>query len=286
MVQAVLGVCITNEKIAQVQQNAQQVDGAYQTMLKPLMLCMESMRKCIHGDFVPFGAMTYYADTSFDDTVAGLFRLLTVFPAFYFTQYKKVGFAAMDLLRSLTECQVFTPLASLSGDGVVALVHLSIAVCNESDTQTATLLYGMSFLSFIAGLVPLVKRVVQEAAGTPQLQAAIPLKAQSRCTQRIKESIARAVAPHSSIWSMMISCAMGVITNQDRALSVASQVVYPIFEAEPSFWFEFTQAFLQTYPEAKRTAVNEALGALANAAESQEKFFSEVFVFRSKIRAV
>ena len=248
---------------------------------------MESMRKCIHGDFVPFGAMTYYADTSFDDTIGGLFRLLIVFPAFFFTQYKKVGFAAMDLLRSMTECQVFTPLASISGEDIVALVHLTITICNESDTQTSTLLYGMSFLAFIAGLIPLVKKVVQEATGTPtSAMRAQSMKAQSRSSQRIKESIARSIAPHSSIWSSMIACAMGVITNQDRALSVASQVVFPIFEEEPSFWFEFTQTFLQGYPEAKRRGVNEALGTLANAAESQEKFFSEVFVFRTRIRAV
>jgi hypothetical protein len=285
IVQAILGVCITNEKIAQVQQG-HQVDGAYQMMLKPLLLCMEAMRKCIHGDFVPFGAMTYYSDSSFDDTVGGLFRLLTVFPVCFFTQYKKVGFAAMDLLRSMTEGQVFTPLASMSGGEIVALINLTVTICNESDTQTSTLLYGMSFLSFIAGLIQLVKRVVQEASGTPSMRPAQPLKAQSRSSQRIKENIARSIAPHSAIWSSMISCAMEVITNQDRALSVASQVVFPIFEAEPSFWFEFTQGFLQGYPEGKRHAVNEALGVLANAAESQEKFFSEVFVFRTRIRAV
>ena len=285
IIQTVLGVSITNDKILQVQQGVQ-VDGAYQMMLKPLLLCMEAMRKCIHGDFVPFGAMTMYNDTSFDDTVSGLFRLLTVFPAFFFTQYKKVGFAAMDLLRSMTEGQVFTPLAAMSGDEVVALIHLTVTICNESETQTSTLLYGMSFLSFIASLIQLVKRAVQETSGTPSMRPAQPLKAQSRSSQRIKDTIARAIAPHSSIWSLMISCAMGIITNQDRALSVASQTVYPIFEAEPSFWFEFTETFLQSYPEGKRGSVSDALGALANAAESQEKFFSEVFVFRNRIRAL
>jgi hypothetical protein len=297
MLQDVLAVTITDAQLQQVS-GGSIPDGVYRHLLKPLWLSMDIVKKCLHGDFVPFGAMQLYKDDCFEVTVLGIFRMMSVFPFGLFRQYTKASFAVLDLLRSMTELHVISPLASMSADELSHTIQFAIFVCSDIDTSTGALLHGLSFLSFIAQLVGTVKVMVTSPSLTPAdlsgagspgsgcSTASSAAKGSPRSSRRLREAIAKTLAPHTDLWTTLIHTAMSVIVCQDRALSVCCSVVYPIFEADPGFWYQFANEFVSTYPERKQAAVQTALSELSNAGESQDKFFAEVFVFRNKMRSL
>lgn len=334
LMQSVIERSITDEHIQRVtsQGGGGMVDGAYEVMLKPLALSFSILRKCIQGGFVPLGAMYYYNDDTYDNMLLGMLRMVGVFPFVYFKEYSKVSFAVVNMLRTVTEEFAFRPLTKLDAGELEKVISFVVYLCEDVDTQTGTLLHGLSFLSFVAGLIREVKALSTQAvspaldarthgmSGTPppspmQLPSfyASPSGRLSgtpgsiggrsgggggcgggggrsagpsppRSTRLAREALARTLEPFSSLWERLISVAMNVIVCQDRALSVSCAVVYPIFETHPPFWFSFVEGFVGTYPERKQGTVREALSALSHAAESQDKFFSEVFTFRQAMR--
>ena len=313
MVQNVLTSSINDQMIAKVESGTCNADVAYEYMLKPIFLCMQTVRRCINGDFVPFGAMTFYRDPVYDDTVVGMCRLLAVFPLYLFTFYPKVTAEAMDLLRSMTESQVFSPLACMNQSDLVTLIEFAIAIATNIDTKISPLLHSLGFLGFIAGLVKPTKALLEKrqaaAMGTPQLGGVSPshgpigmaptagqtdgnsaggsaTSALLRSSRHVKEKIAERLVDMPNLWGRLITTAMNIVVCQDRGLSACSQVVFQIFEADPIFWTNFANEFVLSYREEKRQAVAEAITALGNASDTQDKFFSEIFVFRSTIRKI
>jgi uncharacterized membrane protein YgcG len=330
LMQSIIERCITDEHIQRVtsQGGGGMVDGAYEMMLKPLALSFSVLRKCVQGGFVPLGAMYYYNDDTYDNMLLGLIRMVGVFPFVYFKEYRKVSYAVVNMLRTVTEEFAFRPLTKLDANELEKVISFVVYLCEDVDTQTGTLLHGLSFLSFVAGLIREVKELsthmlspsmearTRGMSGTPppspmQLPSfyASPSGRLSgtpgsiggrsgggggggrsagptppRSTRLAREALAHTLEPFSSLWERLISVAMNVIVCQDRALSVSCAVVYPIFETHPPFWFSFVEHFVRAYPERKQGTVREAFSSLSHAAESQDKFFSEVFTFRQTMR--
>ncbi|CBZ35078.1 hypothetical protein, conserved [Leishmania donovani] len=327
LMQSIIEQCITEEHIQRVSSagGGGMVDGAYDMMLKPLALSLSVLRKSIQGGFVPLGAMAFYHDETYDNVLLGLLRMVGVFPFVYFREYPKVPYAVVNMLRTVTEEFAYRPLMSLDASELEKLISFVVYLCEDVDTQTGTLLHGLSFLSFIAGLIREVKALSTQAV-SPALEARThgtpppsPMQLPSfyaspsgrlsgtpgslggrsgggaggrsgcgasapRATRLAREALARTLEPFNSLWERLISVAMNVIVCQDRALSVSCAVVYPIFEVHPPFWYSFVENFVRTYPERKQPMVREALSTLSHAAESQDKFFSEVFTFRQTMR--
>lgn len=318
MIQNVLTNAINDTMIAKVESPNCSRDMAYDYMLKPIFVCTQALRRCINGDFVPFGAMAFYQDPVYDDTVVGLCRLLAVFPLYLFTHYPKVPTEAMDFLRSMAEIQVFSPLACMNQSDLITLIEFAIAIATNIETKVSTLLHALSFLGFIAGLVKPTKELLEQrrnaAMGTPQLRRnpdgsvspahlpAIPTmsaptlglasndvnsaSSMVRSSRHIKQKIAEKLIDIPEIWGRLIQTAMNIVVLQDRGLAACSQVVFQIFEADPIFWNEFAENFVMSYPMDKREAVAKAVTELGNASETQDKFFSEIFVFRATIRKI
>ncbi|KEG12462.1 hypothetical protein DQ04_01691000 [Trypanosoma grayi] len=285
----------------------------YDKTLKPWMLSMNILKRCVQGSFVPFGAMLYYNDDMFESTIVELIRNLSRVGPNAFKEHAKFAASALDLLRSLTEENLYFPLRHLTGDELLSLVGIVVMICEDVDTPSGTLLHGLSFLAFVAGLVREVKAIVftplQQAdmscsSGTPPptpstqgfyvTHLALPLHGgrpvtnsrPPRFTREVREQLAGLLAPHEDLWQLLIATAMNIIVFQDRAVSASSGVAYPIFEAHPPFWYAFVEQLVAAYPEQKQAGVREALSNLTNAAETREKFFSEVFVFRQALRRV
>ncbi|KAI5685572.1 hypothetical protein MNV84_04775 [Leishmania braziliensis] len=327
LMQSIIEQCITDEHIQHVSSigGGGMVDGAYDMMLKPLALSLSVLRRSIQGGFVPLGAMAFYHDEAYDNILLGLLRMVGVFPFVYFREYPKVPYAVVNMLRTVTEEFAYRPLMSLDAGELEKLISFVVYLCEDVDTQTGTLLHGLSFLSFIAGLIREVKALSTQTV-SPALEARphgtpppSPMQLPSfyaspsgrlsgtpgslggrsgggaggrsgggasapRATRLAREALARTLEPFNSLWERLISVAMNVIVCQDRALSVSCAVVYSIFEVHPPFWYSFVENFVRTYPERKQPMVREALSALSHAAESQDKFFSEVFTFRQTMR--
>ncbi|KAK7194356.1 hypothetical protein NESM_000351300 [Novymonas esmeraldas] len=323
LIQNIIEHRITDQQIQRVTNVAGggMVDGAYDAMLKPLALSLSLLRRSIQGGFVPLGAMFFYKDETYDNVLLGLLRMVGVFPFVYFKEYPKVSYAVVNVLRTVTEEFAYRPLQRLDAGELEKLISFVVYLCEDVDTQTGTLLHGLSFLSFIAGLIREVKALstqnvspALEARGRPtpppsptQLPSSYAgpsgrLSGTSgsfggrpggggrggasatRATRYTREALAVTLEPFNSLWERLISVAMNVIVCQDRALSVSCAVVYPVFEVHPPFWYAFVESFVRTYPERKQPLVREALSTLSHAAESQDKFFSEVFAFRQSMR--
>ncbi|KAH9577858.1 hypothetical protein LSM04_007921 [Trypanosoma melophagium] len=311
------GKCFSSERIMAL-------DGSssdYENTLKPWMLSMEILKLCVQGSFVPFGAMLYYNDETFEYTAAELLSKLTLLGPNVFKEHAKFATTALDLLRSLTEENLYYPLRQLKSNELITLINTVIMICEDVDAPSGVLLFGLSFLTFIAGLVREVKAMLLTPSQQPSLSgnAALannrsnsntpppplspmlqsfvpPLQLQSsssrggtqnrppRYAREVREQLAALLVPHEDLWQRLITVAMNIIAFRDRAVSASSAVVFPIFEAHPPFWFGFMDQFVTSFPERKRAAVREALSALTHAGETQEKFFSEVFTFRQALR--
>lgn len=320
--------CITEEKIRLASQAGAAADSAHDLMMKPLCLAMTCLRKCVGDGVVPLGAMWFYQDDTYDATLLGLLRMLVVFPVSLFKLYPETTFAVVDLLRTICEDDSYQPLARLSADDLQVVLNFVIAVCEDTDTQTGTLIHGLSFLGFVAGFVRDVKALSLSPAlragtsptalpGTHHTPPPTPMqlpqyyaipggggrlsgtpgrqnpsandgspggRPPSRLAREARAALARTLAPMSDLWLKLISVGMSVIVLQDRAMSASCTVVYPIMEAYPPFWQQFVDSFVPTYPQVKQEKVREALSVLFNAAESSERFFSEVFTLRQTLR--
>lgn len=166
--------CITEEKIQAASQSSASADTAYDLMMKPLSLAMTCMRRCVGDSFVPLGAMWYYKDDTYDTTLLGLLRMLGVFPVALFKSYGEATFTVVDLLRTICEDDAYQPLARLGTADLRVIVNFAIAVCEDTETQTGTLIHGLSFLGFIAGFVKDVKALSMAPAlnaGTSPMMA-------------------------------------------------------------------------------------------------------------------
>lgn len=160
-IQVIVERCITDEKI-QVVVSGGPIDGAYEMMLKPLSLCMGLMRICVsENNFVPFGAMWFYKDETYDNTLLGLLRMLSVFPSSIFREYTKVSNEILRLLRGIVEEQVYHPVVKLSTQEVETILYFVIGRCEDVDIPTSQLLHGMSFLGFVAEMIRDVKELSQ-----------------------------------------------------------------------------------------------------------------------------
>lgn len=158
-IQSIIEGCITDEQLMRVRSGAGIVDGAYETMMKPLALAISCLHKCIKGGFVPFGAMWFYNDDTYDAVLLGLLRMLGVFPLTYYKEYPKVAAAVLRLLSAVVEDNAFRPLTQLDAGELEQIVSLVVYLCEDIDTQTSTLANGLSFLAFIAGLIRDVKAI-------------------------------------------------------------------------------------------------------------------------------
>lgn len=318
-IQQIVERCITDDKIRMVTSGGP-VDGAYEVMLKPLSLCMSLMRVCVVENFVPFGAMWFYQDDTYDNTLLGLLRMITVFPSSIFKEYGKVSMEVLKLLRGITDEQTYHPLVKLSTPELEGIFNFVVERCEDVSLATAPLLHGMTFLSFIAELIKDVKEL-SSGAGSQGVMAPNPSRTttpprspipsyylgsdglslssvspgqqrhasrtgSARSLRSVRRALAQSIEPMQGLWTTLIHVGMNVIVSQDRAISASCSVVYPIFEAHPPFWYEFVENFVSSYPAAKQPLVRDVLALLSNSSGSSEAFFSEVFSFRQKMREI
>eukprot|EP00658_Telonema_sp_P-2_P066808 TRINITY_DN55774_c0_g1_i1.p1 TRINITY_DN55774_c0_g1~~TRINITY_DN55774_c0_g1_i1.p1 ORF type:complete len:291 (-),score=51.70 TRINITY_DN55774_c0_g1_i1:350-1222(-) len=282
--------CSINDDMVQRVSSGGHVDNAYTFMLKPIFLCMICMKKCISGDFVPFGAMALYNDTCYDDTVVGMCRLLAVFPLYLFSQYTKATSAVMDLLRVMTDQEVYSPFAAMNHEDILTLVEFALAIAADTETASGPLLHSLSFLQFIAGLIKECKTLMEErqngGVSPSQSQAAASQsgRSMSKSNRHVRNRIADVLINMPNLWGRLVDCAMNIVTCQDRALSACCEIVFPIFDADTVFWSQYSEKFITNYPAEKQEEAGKALMNLGNAATTKEKFFSEIFVFRSTLR--
>lgn len=159
-IQQIVERCITDENIQVVVSSCGPSDGAYVMMLKPLSLCMGLLRICVVEHFVPFGAMWFYQDDTYDKTLLGLLRMLAVFPNRIFKEYPKVSKEILRLLRGVAEENVYHPLEKLSTEELQTVLFFVINRCEDVMLPTDQLLNGISFLSFIAEFIVDVKKLL------------------------------------------------------------------------------------------------------------------------------
>lgn len=284
--------CSINDEMVQRVSSGGHVDNAYTFMLKPIFLCMIGMKRCITGDFVPFGAMALYQDSCYDDTVVGMCRLLAVFPLYLFSQYTKATTAVMDLLRAMTDQEVYSPLAAMNEEDILTLVEFALVIASDTETPSGPLLHALSFLQFIAGLIRECKTLMEERQrgahnmGTPSHSQAASHTGRSmnKSNRHTRARIAEVLVNMPNLWNRLVDVAMNIVTFQDRALSACCEIVFPIFDADTVFWNAYSEKFINNYPVEKQGEAGKALAALGNAATTKEKFFSEIFVFRSTLR--
>ncbi|CAD2220854.1 exportin-7 [Angomonas deanei] len=314
-IQTIVEATVTEEHIQQVTSGNNISDKAFDTMLKPLSLCITCLQYCVQGGFVPFGAMWVYQDETYDNTLLGLLRMVNVFPQRLFKDYSRVTQSILELLRVITDEQTYHPLAKLSAGELDSIISFVLFVCEDVDTDVTSLMAGMTFLSLIAGLIKEVKQVSLSPSlsharsctppATPLIipayyaspdgrlsntpgQDATPshVDRTPRSLRQAREQLAQTLEPFRDLWIRLLSVAMNIITLQDRGMSISVSVVYPIFETHPPFWYAYLEQFIAGYPERKRAAVREAASALTNAGDTQSKFFSEIFSFRQQLRSL
>lgn len=159
-IQQIVERCITDEKVQMVVSAGGPVDGAYTMMLKPLSLCMGLLRTCVTENFVPFGAMWFYHDDTYDKTLLGLLRMLAVFPDRIFKEYVKVSKEILKLLSGVADEKVYHPLEKLSTEELQTILFFVVNRCEDVRLPTEQLLHSLRFLSFIAEFIRDVKNLV------------------------------------------------------------------------------------------------------------------------------
>lgn len=159
-IQQIVQRCITDEKVQMVVSSCGPVDGAYTMMLKPLSLCMGLLRTCVTENFVPFGAMWYYHDDTYDKTLLGLLRMLVVFPDRIFKEYNKVPREILRLLHGVATEKVYHPFEKLSTEELQTILFFVVNRCEDVGTPVDQLLHGLFFLKFISGFIRDVKNLL------------------------------------------------------------------------------------------------------------------------------
>ncbi|EPY19474.1 exportin-7 [Strigomonas culicis] len=159
-------LCAQLEQIVAVSSSEEQLqlvarggapDSIYDTMLKPIARSMQCLTNCIKDGFVPFGAMWFYRDSTYDDMLLRLLRTLNTFEPHFFRDYRQVSAAIVELLRTLADEQTYHPLAALSAADLDRILSFVIYVCEDTETEIGPLLNGMTFLAFIANFIVDVK---------------------------------------------------------------------------------------------------------------------------------
>nr|CCC92682.1 unnamed protein product [Trypanosoma congolense IL3000] len=284
--------------------------SSHNKVLKPWKVAMDIMKKCMEGSFVPFGAMMYYRDETFEAMTAELLRKLALVGPNLFKEHVKFTAVAFDFIRLLVEENLYFCLRLLKTEELLAVIGTVIVVCEDVDVQSSVLVSGLSFLMFVSGLVREVKNIALspslQPSGNHATGGAISPLPQSFLSSRlssplppvqntvssrpprfaaeIREHLAECLAPHDDLWKRLIDTAMNIILFQDRAVNASSAVVFPIFETHPPFWYAYVDQLISSYPECKRETLRGAFSLLTNAADTKEKFFSEVFALRQVIR--
>lgn len=157
-IQQIIGKCITDDKV-QVIVSGGPIDGVYEMMLKPLLLSMMLLSTFVADDIAPFGAMWFYNDETYDNTLLGLLRMLPVFPSRVFKEYPKMADEAVLLLSSITVAHAFYPLVKLSSSELESILNFVIERCEDVDLRSVTLTRGLTFLQFIADMIRDVKEL-------------------------------------------------------------------------------------------------------------------------------
>lgn len=112
-IQLIIQRCITDAHVQAVSAG-QMLDGAYTMMIKPLILSMNCLDRCLSSGFVPLGAMWFYNDYTYDETLLGLLRMINVFPKPLMKQYYRVPLAVTNLMQSMVEDDAYRPLVGLN----------------------------------------------------------------------------------------------------------------------------------------------------------------------------
>jgi hypothetical protein len=256
----------------------QSVEQVYPRFLKPLKVLMDIARRCVTGDFCPFGVMQLYGDTKFDEIVVGVVRLVQCVPQDLYREYVKLGAALGSVLRTLTEGQAFTPFVSMATADIMFVTQYCIKVVSDTEQKAPQLSNALNFLAFIASLYAPVRRL---RAGEAALDA---VASPSRASRGIKEQVAKLLVAETGVWDDIVIAAMNVVTMQERGLSPAAAAVFPIFECDPTMWGQYKQFLLTSYPPDKQDRVVELLNNLGSDVTSNEKFFSNIVTFRMAIK--
>jgi len=250
-------------------------------LLKHLRNAMEICRRCVQGEFCPFGAMQLYGDTLFDDVVTLVFKITRLVPERLFKEYQKLGVSSTLLLRTMNDGGAVTPFAAMSSDELLFLITHALRVVADVDEQSQVVVNALQFLSFISSLFPLVQRY-ESASASP----GSPSHSPTRALKMAKELVAQKLVGQQSLWHSIVTACMNVITLQDRGLSPATSCLFPIFQNDPSAWELFRQQLLLQYHSSKHDKVVELLTKLCSDVSSQDKFFSNVVTFRMGIRSL
>jgi hypothetical protein len=248
--------------------------------LKPIAVAMEICRRCVSGEFCPFGAMMLYGDNRFDVLVAGIMQLVRSVPPEYFKQFQKLGSALHYLLRSIHEVGVLSPFAQMDTEDHLFLIARALEVVTDVDEKAVITSHALNYLSFIGGLYPDVVRLRRGQPDPEHRNAA------SRSIRHVREAVARKLIDQTTLWDDLVIAAMSVVTTQDRGLSPAAATVFPIFEADPSKWQQYRNHLINTYPPAKQQRVAELVDSLGGNVATSDSFFSNLVTFRMAIRTV
>lgn len=373
-IQQIVERCITDDHIENATRGNAVMDGAYDTMLKPLMLCMRCLRSCVHGGYVPFGAMTFYQDNVYENTLLGLLRMLAVFPVYVLKEYDKVPRAITALLRVVVADNCYRPLAYLAPHELRWLVDFVSSLCEDSDTSLDLLRDSMHFLAFVSGFVkdaPSLSQQSASAAGTTdeqgsgngsnnnnnnnsmsnnninvangmdgggssllsqqqqQQRSCTPLRtcsassqampsmylspgtgrisgtpadgggagasqgygSRSKLAMREVRMVRMAIAhildsAQPPLWPRLITVAMSVMTCRERFAEPVCEVVYPILEVYPPFWYDFVDVFVRSFAERKQAKVKELLSNLTDSLSAYDTFARELATINSTLASM
>uniref|UniRef100_A0A0A9YZY3 Uncharacterized protein n=1 Tax=Lygus hesperus TaxID=30085 RepID=A0A0A9YZY3_LYGHE len=155
-IQLILQRCITESNLQAIHAG-QFTDGAYNLMLKPLALSFKCLERALNSDFVPLGAMWFYQDLTYDETLLGLLRLVNVFPKSLLCTYTRVPLAITTLLQAIVDDEAYRPLVSLSSVEMETLLSFVLSIAQDDSVKTETLAGAVAFLAFIASFVKDVK---------------------------------------------------------------------------------------------------------------------------------
>jgi hypothetical protein len=277
--QVLTNTVMTSQALVAVQNGASEGD-VWHGALKPITTAMEICRRCVSGEFCPFGAMVLYGDNRFDMMVNGLLNMVKTVPPPYFKQFVKLGAALQYLLRTIHETSVLSPFAVLDVDCLLFLVARSLEVIADVDEKAVVTSHALNFLSFVGGLFPEVQRLRR---GSPP---SVHRNAPGQSTRQVKEAVAQKLQNVTTLWDDLVLGAMSVVTTQDRGLSPAASTVFPIFECDPGRWQNYRAHLINSYPPAKQPRVAELLDNLGGNVTTADSFFSNLVSFRMAIRQV
>uniref|UniRef100_A0A7S1MEX9 Uncharacterized protein n=1 Tax=Neobodo designis TaxID=312471 RepID=A0A7S1MEX9_NEODS len=253
-------------------------NDTWHAALKPIQVSMEIVRRCVAGEFCPFGAMMLYGDNRFDVLFCGIISVIRTIPSEYYKQFGKLSASLQYLLRTINEVGLLSPFAALPVEDLLALIARSLEVVSDADEKATVTSHALNFLSLIGSLYPDVVRIRTNAPDPHHRNSP------SRSGLRYRDEIARKLADQESLFDDLVIAAMNVVTTQDRGLSPAASTVFPIFETDPGKWQQYRGHLIGQYAPAKQAKVLELLDNLGGNVASSDTFFSNLVTFRMGIR--